>query len=84
MVRKDSNIAKIRPQGVSFAAELRSLSLFLRFKLKVVEGRKDTLGKSVVCALNVKDPSLASPYTVENDTFLFGRGMPSTSISVEE
>ena len=67
----DSKIAKIRPQDVSYAAEIRSLSLFLRFKLEVVEGRKDALGKSVFCALNVKEPSLAAPHRVENDTFLF-------------
>jgi len=58
---KDSNIAQIRPQDVSFAAKIRSL----------VEGRKDALGKSVVCVLNVKQPSMAAPHRVENNTFLF-------------
>ena len=53
---EDSKIAKIRAQDVSYAAEIRSLSLFLRFKLDVIEGRKEALGKSVVCALNVKEP----------------------------
>ena len=56
---------------MSYAAEIRSLSLFLRFKLEVIEGRKEALGKSVVCALNVKEPWLAAPHRVENDTFLF-------------
>ena len=46
-------------------AEIRSLSLFLRFKLEVIEGRKEALGKSVVCALNVKKPGLAAPHRVE-------------------
>ena len=69
----ESKIEKIRAQDVSYAAEIRSLSLFLRFKLEVVEGRKDALGKSVVCALNVKEPGLAAPHRVENDTFLFCR-----------
>jgi len=60
----DSKIERIRPQDVSYAVEIRSLSLFLRFKLEVVEGRKDALGKSVACALNVKEPGLAAPHRV--------------------
>ena len=67
----ESKIERIRAQDMSYAAEIRSLSLFLRFKLEVVEGRKDALGKSVVCALNMKEPGLAAPHRVENDTFLF-------------
>ena len=69
----ESKIERIWAQDVSYAAEIRSLSLFLRFKLEVVEGRKDALGKSVVCALNVKEPGLAATHRVENDTFLFCR-----------
>ena len=68
---KDSNIAQIRPQDVSFASEIRFLSLFLRFKLKVVEGRKDALGKSVVSALNVKEPSMAAPHRAGEERYLF-------------
>ena len=64
---------KIQAQDVSYEAEIRSPSLFLRFKFEVIEGRKEALGKSVVCALNVKEPSLAAPHRVENDTFLFRR-----------
>ena len=45
----------------------------LRFKLEVIEGHKEALGKSVVCAFNVKKPGLAAPHRVENDTFLFRR-----------
>ena len=66
---QETKIEKIRAQEVSYAAEIRSLSLFLRFKLEVIEGRKEALGKSVVCALNVKEPGLAAPHRVENDTF---------------
>ena len=51
LVRAEKDkIEKIWPQDVSYAAEIRSLSLFLRFKLEVIEGRKEALGKSVVCA----------------------------------
>ena len=70
---EETKIEKIRAQDVNYAAEIRSLSLFLRFKLEVIEGRKEALGKSVVCALNVKEPGLASPHRVENDKFLFRR-----------
>ena len=70
---EEDKIEKIRPQDGSYAAEIRSLSLFLRFKLEVIEGRKEALGKSVVGALNVKEPGLAAPHRVENDTFLFRR-----------
>ena len=70
-ITEETKIEKIRAQDVSYAAEIRSLSLFLRFKLEVIEGPKEALGKSVVCALNVKEPGLAAPHRVENDTFLF-------------
>ena len=70
---EETKIEKIKAQDLSYAAEIRSLSLFLRFKLEVIEGRKEALGKSVVCALNVKKPGLAAPHRVENDTFLFRR-----------
>ena len=69
----ESKIEKIRAQDVSYAAKIRSLSLFLRFKLEVVEGCKDALGKLVVCALNLKEPGLAAPHRVEHDIFLFRR-----------
>ena len=70
---EEDKIEKICPQDVSYVAEIRSLSLFLRFKLEVIKGQKEALGKSVVCALNVKEPGLAAPHRVENDPFLFRR-----------
>ena len=48
-ITEETKIEKIRAQDVSYAPEIRSLSLFLRFKLEVIEGRKEALGKSVVC-----------------------------------
>ena len=72
-VSEENKIEKIQAQDVSYAAEIRSLSLFLRFKLEVIEGRKEALGKSVVCALNVKEPGEAAPHRLEDDTFLFRR-----------
>ena len=42
---EEDKIEKIRAQDVSYAAKIRSLSLFLRFKLEVIEGRKEALGK---------------------------------------
>ena len=70
---EESKIERIQAQDVSYAAEIRSLSLFLRFKLEVIEGHKEALGKSVVCALNVEEPGLAAPHRVAIDTFLFRR-----------
>ena len=70
---EETKIEMIWAQDVSYVAEIRSLSLFLRFKLEVIEGRKEALGKSVVCALNVKEPGLAALHRVENDTFLYHR-----------
>ena len=72
-VSEENRIETIQAQDVSYAAEIRSLSLFLRFKLEVIEGRKEALGKSVVCALNVKEPGEAAPHRLEDDTFLFRR-----------
>ena len=37
---EEVNMIKIHPGDVSYAAELRSLSMFLRFKLDEIEGRK--------------------------------------------
>ena len=73
---EENKIEKIQAQDVSYAAKIRSLSLFLRFKLEVIEGRKEALGKSVVCALNVKEPGLAAPHRVENYSFLFRGNLP--------
>ena len=50
---KDSPMIKIQPQDVYFPAKIRSLSLFLRYKMELVEGHKDALGKSVMCSLSV-------------------------------
>ena len=72
-VSEETKIEKIQAQDVSYVAEIRLLSLFLRFKLEVIEGRKEALGKLVVCALNVKEPGVAAPHRLEDDTFLFRR-----------
>ena len=70
---EETKVERIQAQNVSYSAEIRSLSLFLRFKLEVIEGHKEALDKSVVCALNVKEPGLAAPHRVAIDTFLFRR-----------
>ena len=59
---------KIEPHDISYAA---LLSLYLRFKLDVVEGCKNASGKSVISELNVKEPGNAAPHRVRKNTFLF-------------
>ena len=67
---------KIEPEDVSYAAEIRSLSLFLRFKMEVMERQKNALGKSVLCKMNLKEPGDYPPpqHRVGNKLFLFRWG----------
>ena len=50
----------------------------------MIEGRKEALGKSVVCALNVKEPGEAAPHRLEDDTFLFCRADVSYQYTCEK
>ena len=49
-------LIKIEPEDVSYTAEICSLSLFLLFKMEIMEGPKDAPGRSALCELSVKEP----------------------------
>ena len=59
----DVKLLKIEPEDVSYAAEIPSLSLFLQFKMEVMERQKNALGKSVLCKMNLKEPGDSPPRT---------------------
>ena len=61
----------INPEDVSYATEIRSLSLFLRYKLYVIEGRKNSLGAQILCETSVKEPREAPPPQVEQGYICF-------------
>ena len=42
-------LLKINPLDVSYAAEIRSLSLCLRYKLEIMDGSKNSLGAQIIC-----------------------------------
>ena len=71
----DVKLLKIEPEDVSYAAEIPSLSLFLQFKMEVMERQKNALGKSVLCKMNLKEPGDSPPpHRVGNKMFLFRWG----------
>ena len=64
----------ISPEELSNAAELRSLALFLRYKMEIEEGRRNDLGVQMSCEANVKEPSEAPPHHLGGGIFVFKRG----------
>ena len=67
-------LLNIDPLDVSYAAEIRSLSLFLRYKLEFMEGSKNSLGAQILCETSVKEPGEAPPHMIGNGLYLFRRG----------
>ena len=65
VMRTDENtgvkLLKIDPLDVSYAAEIRSLSLFLRYKLEIMEGSKNSLGAQIICETSTKEPEKLRP-----------------------
>ena len=78
VMRTDENtgvkLLKIDPLDVSYAAEIRSLSLFLRYKLEIMEGSKNSLGAQIICETSTKEPGEAPPHRIGNGLYLFRRG----------
>ena len=61
-------LLQINPLDVSYSAEIRSLSLFLRYKLDIVEGAQ------IICETSTKEPGEAPPHRIGNGLYLFRRG----------
>ena len=70
----DVKLLKIDPLDVSYATEISSLSLFLRYKLKIMEGSKSSLGAQIICETSTKEPGEAPPHRIGNGLYLFRRG----------
>ena len=64
----------ISPEELSNAAELRSLALFLRYKMEIGEGQRNELGIQMSCEAKVKEPSEAPPHHLGGGIFVFKRG----------
>ena len=71
---KNHKLQKIKAEDVLYAAEIRSLALYLRFKLELIEGSRTELGKQISCEENVKEPAEAPPHRIEAGRFVFRRG----------
>ena len=78
VMRTDDNpevkLLQINPLDVSYAVEIQSLSLFLRYKLEIVEGSKNSLGVQIICETSTKEPGEAPPHRIGNGLYLFRRG----------
>jgi hypothetical protein len=78
LLREDENsevkLLPIKPQDVSNAAELRSLSLYLRYKLDLAEGKRSAIGATMSCLTSVREPADAPPHHLGSGTFVFKRG----------
>ena len=70
----EAKLIKINPLDVSYSAEIRSLSLFLRYKLDIVEGNRLDLGTQIICETSTKEPGEAPPHRIGNGLYLFRRG----------
>ena len=77
LMRTDDNpetkLLQINPLDVSYSGEIRSLSLFLRYKLDIVEGNKNSLGAQIICETSTKEPREAPPHKIGNGLYLFRR-----------
>ena len=75
VMRMDENaevkMININLADMSNAAEIRSLSLFLRYKLEVIEGRKNSLGAQILCETSVKEPGEAPPPSQSEQWIIF-------------
>ena len=60
----ESKLLKINPLDVSYSAEIRSLSLFLRYKLDIVEGNRKDLGAQIICETSTREPGEAPPHRI--------------------
>ena len=67
-------LLKINPLDVSYAAEIRSLSLCLRYKLEIMDGSKNSLGAQIICETSSKEPGEAPPHRIGNGLYLFRHG----------
>ena len=79
LLQKEENtevvkLLDIRPQDVSNAAELHSLSLYLRYKLDLSEGKRSAIGAKMSCQASVSEPSDAPPHHLGSGTFVFKSG----------
>ena len=77
-------LVNIKPQDVSNGAELLSLSLYLRYKLKLVEGKRSAIGEKMSCLVQVQEPSDAPPHHLGNGIFVFKRGEVMYHYSCEQ
>ena len=62
-------IREVQGLFVPYAAKIRSISLYFRFKDEIIEGRKNSLGRSVLCKTSVKEPMDAILHQVGKQDF---------------
>ena len=77
-------LVDIKPQDVSNAAELRSLALYLRYKLELAEGKRSAIGTKMSCLVQVQEPADAPPHHLGDGVFVFKRGEVMYQYSCEQ
>ena len=55
-------------------AEVRTLALFVKYKLAEAERRKKSLGWELSCEFKTKEPADAQPHHIGNGIYIFRRG----------
>ena len=69
-----TNIKLIKPEEMLMEAEVRTLALFVRYKLAETERRKKSLRGELSCEFKTKEPAEAPPHHIGNGIFIFRRG----------
>ena len=64
----------IKPDEMLMGGEVRTLALFVKYKLAEAERRKKSLGWELSCEFKMKEPADASPHHIGNGMYIFRRG----------
>ena len=70
----ESNMKRIKPEEMLMGAEVRTLALFVKYKLAEAERRKKSLGWELSCEFKTKEPADAPPHHIGKGMYIFRRG----------
>ena len=74
----------IKPEEMLMGAEVRTLALYVRYKLAETERRKKSLGWELSCDFKTKEPADAPPHHVGSGVYIFRRGDVTYEYGCEE
>ena len=70
----ESNMKLIKPEEMLMGAEVRTLALFVKYKIAKAERRLKSLGWELSCKFKTNDPSDALPHHIGDGMYIFRRG----------